>query len=157
MRGKSFSWGPIDSRARAMVEAAMEMKGVKEPLYWPLIQSYYFHFHISQISFPDLERLLIQKRPCRVTMWKLLQFFLLPALGWKWKSWQTSVVWSRRSHHQWMDRNFHFWRQILLLLLIFIFVVANFLKCRYSSIVLFLCITICKNSISQFHSDVGAL
>ena len=66
--GKMIFMGPIDSRARAMVEAAMEMKGVKEPLYWPLIQSYYFHFHISQISFPDLERLLIQKRPCMVIM-----------------------------------------------------------------------------------------
>ena len=42
MLRKNVVFMPISPRAmaRAMVEAAMEMKEVKEPLYWPMIQSY---------------------------------------------------------------------------------------------------------------------
>ena len=49
---------PISPRAiaRAMVEAAMEMKEVKEPLYWPMIQSYIhiaFTFIIPVFSWDE--------------------------------------------------------------------------------------------------------
>ena len=74
LKGKSFLWEPIDSRARTMVEAAMEMKGAKEPLYWPLIQSF-SHFSNIFFIFGRIILIDVQARPCRVTMWKLWHFF----------------------------------------------------------------------------------
>ena len=157
LRGKSFSWGPIDSRARAMVEAAMEMKGWKNHSIGRWSNHITFIFTFLKYLFQIWRNYWSKKDHVNV--------------GWQCESFGNFFffqLWDESEKvdkplssgpedpiiNEWIET---FISEDKLFFFSFSVFVANFLKCRYSSIVRFLCITICKNSISQFHSDIGAL